>query len=165
MKLEPSDWISIAAVVIALSAMGVAIWQGYLSRKHNILSVRPRLQVHLDTRNGIVLTLQNQGLGPAIVKGFSITYGGKEIFNPKTDPFLKIFKALDVDPFEKGFQYEFHLPFEETTYVPGQNKRLLEIIPIKHTCDDLVLSKICEGIKMKITYTSMYRDKDFSCCG
>ncbi|MEO9523585.1 hypothetical protein [Marinobacter alexandrii] len=165
MKLEPSDWISIASVVIALSAMGVAIWQGYVSRKHNILSVRPRLQVHLDGRNGIVLTLQNHGLGPAIVKGFSIKYAGEEIVNPKADPYLEIFKSLDVDPFEKGFQYEFHLPFEETTYVPGQNKRLLEIIPIKDTCDDQVLLKICEGIRVEIDYTCMYEDKEFSCRG
>ncbi|MEP0174781.1 MAG: hypothetical protein ABJD02_12425 [Paraglaciecola sp.] len=161
--MEISDYIAICSVVIALSAMGVAIWQGYLARIHNQLSVQPKLQVNTDIRNGLLYTLENQGLGPAIVKSFFIHIDGKTIENPEEDPFQIIFEGLEVDPFVKKFGYEFHLPTVGTTYKAGLEKRLLEVTPAIEDFDRNVLKIIRQKIVIQIDYSCIYDKVNYQC--
>ena len=59
-------WVILAEGVIALSALGLAIFEGYQTRKHNRVSVRPKIHIKFTTENGIfTLSLINGGLGPA----------------------------------------------------------------------------------------------------
>ena len=83
--MDISDYISLSSAIIALSAMGIAVWQGYLARKHNILSVTPNLQINTNSVDGILLSLLNNGLGPAVIESFKIICGEKEYTNPDYD--------------------------------------------------------------------------------
>jgi len=65
------------AETIALCALFFTIYQAYVQRKHNILSVQPHLTSfsHQQVENGVGklhLQLMNNGLGPAYIKSFSI---------------------------------------------------------------------------------------------
>jgi hypothetical protein len=69
-----------ATTVIALSAVVVSIWTGYETRRHNRLSVKPSLgfltqQDEAKPQYGLLMT--NEGLGPAFVKSWEITYQNK----------------------------------------------------------------------------------------
>ena len=154
--MDLSELFALSSVVIALSAMGVAVWQGNLTRKPNRYSVNPKLQVNTDTRDGLLYTLENQGLGPAVIESFSIHYNDKVIENPYEEPYQKNFEELQVDPFEKMFNFEFHLPTKGTTYKAGFEKRLLQINPVIEEFYEKITQIIRNKINMKIRYTCMY---------
>lgn len=71
---SPEVITAIAAVVVAVLALMVSLWQGWISREHNRKSVRPILRFD---RNGlsdqpISVTLANVGPGPALIRSFSV---------------------------------------------------------------------------------------------
>jgi len=72
--MTTADWISTSSVIVALCAMFATVWQAYLQRNHGRLSVRP----HLDwvtmraVDRPVGLTVQNNGLGPALVTRMTI---------------------------------------------------------------------------------------------
>lgn len=64
-------WIEGAAVVIALCALGVSIWQGWVTRQHARLSVQPYLSIRKkinEERKHGALEIINSGLGTATIK-------------------------------------------------------------------------------------------------
>tara|TARA_R110001592_G_scaffold362770_1_gene678150 strand:+ start:148 stop:825 length:678 start_codon:yes stop_codon:yes gene_type:complete len=67
---------------IAIAALLLAVWQGWVSRSHNKLSVEPRLMIYSETlekqnTETFKLYVKNTGLGPAIVEEFFIGVYGK----------------------------------------------------------------------------------------
>lgn len=72
--------ISISAIFIALCALGVSIWEGYETRKNNRLSMTPKLEFFISWIVGDNLTgisIQNNGLGPAIINTCEIHFEDK----------------------------------------------------------------------------------------
>ncbi|MBL0350209.1 MAG: hypothetical protein IPP68_07535 [Elusimicrobia bacterium] len=66
---------------IALLALLLAVYEGKANRDHNRLSVAPHLDTETiaDSENAsISLKIQNNGLGPAKVSGWTICLDGKE---------------------------------------------------------------------------------------
>src|SRR3989344_2263262 len=89
------SWEAIAAIasaIIALCALGLSIWQGYLSRGHNRISVRPHLTMWTHKYHGDGLyaaDIVNNGIGPAIIKCFSVKLDGKKIEGKETEPIVR----------------------------------------------------------------------------
>jgi hypothetical protein len=74
--------ISISAVVIAISALIVSVWQGLTHRKHNRLAVKPILAFeYWDVSDRpLSIVLHNRGVGPAIIKkAFFVIDGKKQV--------------------------------------------------------------------------------------
>lgn len=72
------------AIVISVFALVVTLWQAYVMRRHNKLSVRPLLvTAEQEKTNGntgyFLFELENCGVGPAIIKNFILLDGDKEI--------------------------------------------------------------------------------------
>lgn len=69
-----SDIIAVCAVVIAILSLFAIIWQSYLTRRHNFLSVKPHLDIklYLVPEHPIKIQIINNGVGPAIIKNVSI---------------------------------------------------------------------------------------------
>ena len=68
--------------MIATITLGVTLWQIFVMRRHNRLSVRPYLTFwkwHDGTNNTYSLYLQNNGIGPAIITSFSVDVDKKRI--------------------------------------------------------------------------------------
>jgi hypothetical protein len=75
-RIQP--WVTL---VIAVAAIGLAIWEGAENRRHNRLSVQPRLAGAVDAGREsaaeyVRMTVENTGLGPAVVKTFRIYWDG-----------------------------------------------------------------------------------------
>jgi hypothetical protein len=77
---KPETIIAAASLLVALCALGVSIFNSYLVRKHNRLSVEPYLgfSVSYGTETTpIGLYLANNGVGPAILKELKISLDGQ----------------------------------------------------------------------------------------
>jgi hypothetical protein len=65
---------AIIGICIAIIALAISIYEGYSNRKHNRLSIKPKLDIQLDwgleSESG--LFVYNRGLGPAQIKSFQI---------------------------------------------------------------------------------------------
>ena len=64
-----------SAIVVALAALGVSLWQGYLQYRNNKTSVRPILvgfSDFVDATEQPGLLIENRGIGPAIIKSAEI---------------------------------------------------------------------------------------------
>ncbi len=60
--------LSLSAVAIAVASIFISVWQGLETRKHNRLSVRPNLEIHLASeKDKLGYFLVNTGLGPALI--------------------------------------------------------------------------------------------------
>jgi hypothetical protein len=77
---------------IASLALFLTIWQGWLFRRHNLLSVRPYLALTTVTENlgkekrRVTVTVRNSGLGPAKIIDFSIGKHGEVIIVGQIEP-------------------------------------------------------------------------------
>lgn len=83
--MTATDITAIAASIISIVALGVAIWQGLESRKHNRLMARPRLDFSIDfalNRERVGLFIDNTGLGPALVTSVTISLDGVTVSAP-----------------------------------------------------------------------------------
>lgn len=75
---QAANWIPThASLTVALAALGVSVQQGRATRRHNKLSVRPRLTTHVNRKfipqgqmMEVTVTLINSGLGPAIIRRY-----------------------------------------------------------------------------------------------
>lgn len=80
------DWqivVGIASTMIALCALIFTIWQGFLARKHNRLSVKPHLTPctddHIETKGLFRYRVMNNGLGPALIERVVLKVDGNEM--------------------------------------------------------------------------------------
>lgn len=77
----------VAALVVSLCALGLTVYQAYLSREHNRISVRPSLSTFYDIDPApdnpritlVSIKLKNSGLGPAVIKSFEILVEGEAV--------------------------------------------------------------------------------------
>ena len=68
-------------VIIAGAALFISLWQIYATRRHNRLSVTPKIVIGLSALEGeFGIYIKNAGVGPAIIKKFSVCLNGKEIY-------------------------------------------------------------------------------------
>ena len=93
MKMKLEVLVSITAMITAVVAVVVAIIQtqvmreeAEIEREHTRLSVQPALLVYAhsrvgDTDGNFRYGLRNQGLGPAVIEGFSVSLNGKNVSN------------------------------------------------------------------------------------
>ena len=90
------DIVDIVALFIALVALVVAIWQGVVMRRHNRLSVKPHLYFSIHSVSGepAGLRVTNGGLGPAIIKSFSLGVDNKWIDDTEKGGWVEASKLL-----------------------------------------------------------------------
>lgn len=71
---------AVMAIVIAVIALGVGVWENVQMREHNRLSVTPHLQLTAEFRSpdgtqvdqGII-RIANEGVGPAVIERMEVT--------------------------------------------------------------------------------------------
>lgn len=158
--MENSDYIALASVFIALLAFVVAIWQGVTNRRHNILSVKPRFHIEKSYIDGIHYTLESQGLGPGIIKCFTILVNGQEYTNPQADPWPEIFRRINVTK----ANYDFHIPAIGSTHVPNQTRQLLSVTFVdkdNQARNQQIVEAIDQAINFRIEFCSLYEEEVF----
>jgi hypothetical protein len=162
----PEIILSISTVLISVLALGLTIWQGYTTRKHNVLCVTPMLKFQLDQANKFQFNLKNTGVGPAIICDFKIKFDGEIVSDnpsPIKDPYPDIFKNLGIG----GFKYEMHIPGKNSSYSVNEQHRLLSIDFIEEQINGreqfkLQVLEILKKIEFEVSYQSLYKGVTFT---
>jgi hypothetical protein len=161
------DWqimVGVASSIIALCALTFTIWQGFLARKHNRLSVRPQLtswmENHISKNGYFKYTLINNGLGPARIEEFQVKVDGEDIVGERTE---RIEKASEkIFPKQKyTYRAEFSY-FGKGHWIPAKEK--VDIFKAQFDNRHWPFSKSIEEeirkrAKLIITYTSIYGER------
>ncbi|NOX88762.1 MAG: hypothetical protein GXO77_07030 [Calditrichaeota bacterium] len=154
-KISTDTIVSLSAIIIALASIVVTTWQGIETRKHNRLSVRPRLEIIFESgKNSFGYVLMNNGLGPAIITGKKIFVDGKEInytgFSGY-DEFIDKLGLNDRDLSHSGI-------YSGKTIRASERKNIFRIYLNER--DDLkkLLPKIYSRVRIEISYKSMYNE-------
>lgn len=155
--LNQGEIIAASSAVIALCAMAVTVWQGWISREHNKLSVQPHLDISLDFVEGqtVNINISNYGIGPALLKGLKckVNEGAWEINKP-TD-YNPVFNALNM-PLST---MRHSLVCFDSSSVIGVNKtENLMSFPGSETNNDLnkKLIKGLSALEITIDYSCIY---------
>lgn len=148
-------------LLVALSALLLAVSQGMLQRRHNKLSVAPHLTFDLITSNTtpqIRLILSNHGIGPAIVRRFSVYFDGV-LIERQPGFWLHIGSNLRID-FVWGGGKIFS---EGDSLTAGQSCELFEFHTVKADKDESFINELAHSeinrIVVKIEYESFYGEK------
>ena len=158
--MTTSDVIAICAAIIALAASAGTFWQGYIARKHNMLSVRPHLSFDAmkHPSHPINYLLKNTGIGSAIIKKFLLVVDGIEYDAKHTDDVKNVLSRLGVDI--KRRSWIFALPDIDSAISSGASLQILEFTDSAgdanfHQTLINVLPRLC----FKIEYECMYGNR------
>jgi hypothetical protein len=96
---ETSNWIALASVVSALSALVLTIWQGLQTRKHNRLSAKPYVGFSWVNKplQGLRCELKNLGLGPALISQIRFFVDNNEVKIKNRESYKSLFEALEIN--------------------------------------------------------------------
>lgn len=150
-----------SAAWVALIVMIATIWQACIARKHNKLSVTPKLTIwkHEDLQNHTFkFDLINNGVGPAIIKSIRFLVDDKKITGQELEPYKKIaaliFPNNPINISGSYFSSGFMLPAEKTlnlvTFQFASNPQLT-----KQQFDAAL-----ERVDVIIRYQSIYKVSD-----
>lgn len=124
-RINPEWVVAISAVIISLCALGVSIFQTRIMKQQQAHSVWPHLQVYNSNLNGLELTLENKGVGPALVNEVEYSFDGKTTH--KINELIEMIFAADgtVSPDSTiNFRYS-HI--ENLVLAPNDSHLLLDI--------------------------------------
>lgn len=145
---------SIASVVIAMTAVAFTWFQIQKVDKHNRLMVTPHIaSITVIDKDSFKtsLYLENNGIGPAIIKDFSIEVDGKAInFGDEVEEALKL--LLEDLPVEKWG----HESITRNSFLPAGGKIDLVTIISKEIPTEELINKIDSRANVRIDYTSIY---------
>ena len=161
-NIEASDWIAISSVIVALCALGISIWQGFLSRQHAHLSARPIIESNFNNHGSVGLEIYNAGLGPAVLTSFKAIYKQQEFDMFRGSELEKLVDLLVENRSDLPLMtFSFRIPSNHSAIAPGDVVKLLTI-----TCDwDVIVQRMRRAfsqIELKITYQDIY-GKTFDC--
>lgn len=150
--------VGISAVFIALCALGVSVWTGWLTRRHNRLSVRPHLILTYNwvSPNPFAITLANEGTGPAWVKSRELRVDGTSIHSMTIVGWEAAMRQLGL----KNIQFDCHSLGIDDAVAVGATRTLLNI-PKAHEIPG-GREKIFEAfrrLEIRIQYSSIYGEK------
>ena len=128
--LTNSDVIAISSGVVALCALGTSIWQGYISRHHNLLSVRPHLEivVSLSRDEGLRFRLVNGGLGPALLDSVSFIHREQWVSVETTDDYLRLVNLMIPSEKFTVITLESYVPDNHTIINQGGHRSFSEFV-------------------------------------
>jgi len=160
--LSSSDWIAISSALIALIALCYSFYQGYLQRRHNELSSKPMLELAV-ANNTTILSIRNEGYGPAIVTEFTALIHGEAV-DLMTDSGLHQFLDAAAVGVTEEFEYVRQLFLPGTVFGPGKE---IVVVAIKTELSRESKSSLLHtlhSIPLSIKYKCIYDIEHTSTC-
>lgn len=141
--------------IIAISALGLAFWQGWIARRHNKISAKPVLDSWLHTSESeLHFWIQNKGLGTAEITSFDMKLGDLKF----TSESLRE-TVLEISA---GIDYENHigeLNSHGNSFISKDEKVDLVKIKFKNIQDASKINEHLESqFSLRIKYKSLYGD-------
>ena len=153
--------VEVWAVFIAVLALGLTIWQGYLSRKHNRISVRPVLRLVTEYSLGnddhkYAISVKNCGLGSAIIKDVQIFIKDAEVGKAYSDESWN--RAIELAKSEHSVFDDFYYTIftKDVTINSGES---VEILWHESDVEKPIIDKVLEEFVFKVSYQSFYKEK------
>jgi hypothetical protein len=152
--MEAKDIIATCSAIIAMAALAVSISAGIQNRRHNRLSVRPRLRIDCFTylKSPVRVALVNNGTGPAIIRSVSITVDGATVNASDVPVAVAAAKRLNIPG-----------PFDSYEVGPGDTLRATESVDLLTLAgfpEDIAqrkeLRRNLYRIEFHVTYESIY---------
>lgn len=144
-------------LLFAALALLIAFWHGHLTRRHNRLSVKPRLVLEARLARGedAGLGVLNGGLGPAIIKSTSFTVAGKQPGECSLETWTSSLQEL-----LSGTDLNAAWFSRNSLIQPGKFEYLVWIrSEDRNDASDELLETAIEQVGFKITYESAYGGK------
>ena len=150
------------AIVVSLCALILTFYQAWASRRHNRLSVRPYIVSRWNKRKeneGTFLSYEliNVGLGPAIVKEFTVTVPGFQRQN-RSIPLIEELVAHVLVPGKiryhlkkQSFPTAGYCIVAHETYLVGE-----VFLPTPSSNDEQHADSILQSIDLRLRYASFY---------
>lgn len=165
-----ADWASVgvgvASVVIAASAVWIALKQARSSDRHNRLSVKPMMHSHVHAHDGmeLVVRVMNNGMGPAVIR--SVKFGLRDgdelldwdawVFREFVDHTLGfgVATVLADDPDWHEFEYPYAMKAGDSLNLMVMRSGSRDVADM-----DELRDKIRESLVMVIDYESIYGER------
>ena len=152
--------IAIAATIVSICAMVTTVYQTYILRQQQHAAVWPRLQlmhsywVRPDSSH-YRLTLQNNGIGPAIIHAVSITYRDSASYD-----FAELAKMVALDhQLSDSIAYQDHSDLLTDMVIPQQE--MLQLLYLnKADYIGFLVEELRNGnVKVVVQYESLYGEQ------
>lgn len=165
-QLSNSDWIAISSAVVAICALVTSIWQGYLSRRHNVLSVRPHLEVVVTSsiHGTNHLALKNGGLGPAVLDSVQFVHRKGSINILSGASYMEFLRLLALDLGE--VEVRWYVPDQHSIVSQGESIQLLAVSCNENTnalslkaAFDTAFSETTVAVEYRCMYGKIHRSK------
>ncbi len=153
-----ADPVAFASGVVAFIALAAAIWQGWVTRRHNRLSVTPQLRLDVDTTDGepIRIPLVNCGIGPAIIECFIVKVDCKPVDGNRQERMEKALQMLDFNDSMFDKKPVFYAPSQQEAIAAGDKHELL-VLSVKQEARKQVESAL-PRLQFYIRYKSFYEE-------
>lgn len=153
-----------AEAIIAGCALLLTVYEGRLTRKHNRLTVVPRLVAKTDFHTmaapvafQMTATLVNAGIGPAIIKSFSVLNGDKQHSVESFDDSRKVVEQIIGQPALSDWY--FFVPLKGHAVKAGEEIVLAKFISVlqetRFSSREELYSAL-QKVGVLITYESIY---------
>lgn len=152
-----------AALIVSLCAIGLTLQQGWAARKHNRISVKPKLTTFsekksVQNKQDLIMyqiTLSNHGLGPAFIESFEFLIDGKPIKSEEPSEIYKTIKnatklQLDDHLWTIGVLRKEHVMGKDTSEIIAQ----VAFIQNDSAIEDL------KRFHARVVYKSAYGEMD-----
>ncbi|MCD4773094.1 MAG: hypothetical protein K8R41_06895 [Bacteroidales bacterium] len=153
--------LSISAIFIAVVSIVIGIWQGIETRKHNRLSVQPRLELFYSQDyhdKTVKFIIQNNGLGPAIITEVIAIVDSVEYKINQTNKLFELLVSLGI----QKIPITYDLLMSGTTLKPTDARRIV-LIKMEYLEKSGVLpDDLGTKISFIVKYTSLYGE-EFEC--
>ena len=154
-RLQP-----LLTLFIALVAIGLATWEGVENRRHNRLSVQPRIGAEVnsgrdDSGEFIRMSIESTGLGPAVINTFRVYFDGvpqDTLDGPGTSVWQSALDAFGTS----GTQINAH-GIGRGYYLPAGSRHLLfEARRLQSDSSAPPLATNLSRLALQICYCSVY---------
>ena len=160
MDIQADTIIAGASMIIALCVFVVTIWQSFVMRKHNRLSVKPVLDSteghsHDKNQTTVEYQLSNVGVGPAIIKDFILIYGENEISHNNSTNYV----AFINKQANKFMDVSWYWMSPTATLATNQKVTLLKFSYDNETKSDA--EELMKNLALLVRYYSIYKNEIF----
>ena len=144
------------AFVVAVVAVLVGVWEGRANRKHNRLSVEPRFSFFTNLTHdppGMGIHLDNNGLGPGIIREVRYMVDGERVSPSECDPWKTILAKLEIRNHWKVITKTL---FPSNPIRSGEQRNLMVLEPAAEKVSSEELMRILGRLRIEIEYESIY---------